>query len=96
MLGGEVDVPTLDGKVALKIPAESQTGKLFRLRAKGIKGVRGGSAGDLLCHVTAEIPVKLTDKQKKVAQELDKLLQEGGEKHSPKKKTWYEKVKSFF
>lgn len=96
ILGGEVDVPTLDGKVVLKIPAESQTGKLFRLRGKGIKGVRGGSAGDLLCHVTAEIPVKLTDKQKKVAQELDKLLQEGGEKHSPKNKNWYDKVKSFF
>ena len=63
-LGGEIEVPTLDGRVKLKIPEETQTGKLFRLRGKGVAPVRGGAAGDLLCRVIVETPVNLTSKQK--------------------------------
>ena len=94
-LGGELEVPTLDGRVKLKIPAETQTGKLFRMRGKGVTPVRGGATGDLLCRVTLETPVNLTKKQI----ELFKQLQESFEKEgnqSPKKSSWFEGVKSFF
>lgn len=73
-LGGEIEVPTLDGRVNLKIPAETQTGKLFRMRGKGVKSVRGGSQGDLLCRVVVETPVKLNEKQKQLLKELDESL----------------------
>ncbi|GAB7204498.1 hypothetical protein OS21_09870 [Dickeya oryzae] len=63
-LGGEIEVPTLDGRVMLKVPAETQTGKLFRMRGKGVKSVRGGVQGDLLCRVVVETPVNLSDRQK--------------------------------
>ncbi len=93
-LGGEIEVPTLDGRVNLKIPAETQSGKLFRLRGKGVVPVRGGSTGDLLCRVMVETPVKLTEHQKKILKEFQASLK--GEKHSPKKKTWFDNVKTFF
>jgi len=93
-LGGELEVPTLDGKVKLKIPEETQTGKLFRMRGKGVVPVRGGNAGDLLCKVTVETPVNLNKKQKELFKELQKTM-EGG-KNSPKKAGWFESVKSFF
>jgi molecular chaperone DnaJ len=95
-LGGELEVPTLDGKVKLKIPAGTQTGKMFRMRGKGVKPVRGGPVGDLICRVLVETPVNLTDKQKDLLRQLDETMQEGGSKHSPQSSTWLDGVKSFF
>ena len=93
-LGGEMEVPTLDGKVKLKIPAESQTGKLFRLRGKGVTPVRGGAPGDLLCRVVVETPVNLTTKQKELLEEFAGTLSE--KKNSPRQTGWFEGVKNFF
>ena len=95
-LGGEIEVPTLSGKVSFTIPEGTQSGKTFRLKAKGIKGVRSGYAGDLFCHVMVETPVKLTDKQKDLLKEFERLTSEGGAKHSPQSKGWMDKVKDFF
>ncbi len=95
-LGGEIEVPTLDGKVMLKIPAETQTGKLFRLRGKGVKPVRGGAVGDLLCRVQIETPVHLTKEQKELIQQLGDSLSGGGKHHSPQEHSWTDGVKSFF
>ncbi|WP_343728358.1 molecular chaperone DnaJ [Duganella sp.] len=95
-LGGEIEVPTLSGKVAFTIPEGTQSGKTFRLKGKGIKGVRSGFAGDLFCHVAVETPVKLTEKQKELLREFEKSTTEGGAKHSPQTKTWRDKVKDFF
>ena len=95
-LGGEIDVPTLGGKAAIDIPDGTQTGKQFRLRGKGIKGLRGSYPGDLYCHVTVETPVKLTEHQKKLLKELDESLKKGGGKHTPGGDTWRDKLKSFF
>ncbi len=95
-LGGELEVPTLDGRVKLKIPAETQTGKLFRLRGKGVKPVRGGSIGDLMCRAVVETPVKLSKAQKKLLQELQDSLGESGDSHSPRQKSWFDGVKDFF
>ncbi len=95
-LGGEIDIPTLDGKVMLKIPAETQSGKLFRLRGKGVKSIRSGRAGELFCRVVVETPVNLTREQKDWLKQLEESLEKGGEKHSPKSKTWFDSVKQFF
>ncbi len=95
-LGGELEVPTLDGRVKLRIPAETQTGKLFRLRGKGVKPVRGGSVGDLLCRAVVETPVKLSKEQKALLEELRDTLGEGGKSHSPRQSSWFEGVKNFF
>ena len=95
-LGGEIEVPTLDGKLRLKIPAETQTGKLFRMRGKGVKPVRGGVTGDLLCRVNVETPVKLSNKQKELLREFEKSVQEGGEHHSPQHASWGDRMKQFF
>jgi molecular chaperone DnaJ len=95
-LGGEIEVPTLAGKVSFTIPEGTQTGKTFRLKGKGIKGVRSGYSGDLFCHVVVETPVKLTEKQKDLLREFDRLTNEGGAKHSPQSKGWMDKVKDFF
>lgn len=95
-LGGELDVPTLDGRVKLKIPAETQTGKMFRLRGKGVKSVRGGSIGDLMCRVVIETPVNLSKRQKELLQEFDKSLKEDNANHSPKASSWLDGVKKFF
>lgn len=94
-LGGEIDVPTLDGRVRLKVTAECQTGKLFRLRNKGVKPVRGGAVGDLICRVTVETPVKLTERQKELLKELEETMSDG-DSHSPKQKSWFDGVKNFF
>ena len=94
-LGGELEVPTLDGRVKLKIPKETQTGKVFRLRGKGVTQVRGGGLGDLLCKVLVETPVQLTAKQKDLLGEFKQSLGEN-ERHSPKEKSWFSGVKSFF
>lgn len=96
-LGGELEVPTLDGRVKLKIPAETQTGKLFRLRNKGVTPVRGGPSGDLLCRVIVETPVNLTKRQKDLLDEFQKTLDgQHGNNHAPRKTSWFEGVKSFF
>jgi len=95
-LGGEIEVPTLSGKVSFTIPEGTQSGKTFRLKSKGIKGVRSGYHGDLFCHVVVETPVKLNDKQKDLLREFDRLTIEGGAKHSPQSKGWMDKVKTFF
>jgi molecular chaperone DnaJ len=94
-LGGELEVPTLDGRVNLKIPSETQTGKLFRLRGKGVQPVRGGGVGDLLCRVVVETPVKLNSKQKELLRELDASLQDN-HRHSPQAHSWLDGVKNFF
>jgi molecular chaperone DnaJ len=94
-LGGSLEVPTLDGKVKLSIPAETQTGKLFKLRGKGVKSVRGGPVGDLLCRVTVETPVNLSSKQKELLQQFEGTMSESGSKHSPKEKSWLDGVKNF-
>jgi len=97
-LGGEIEVPTLGGKVSFTVPEGTQAGKVFRLRGKGIKGVRTGHMGDLFCHVAVDTPVKLTDRQRELLQELEKLTVEGGDKHNPRSdsKTWKSRVKQFF
>ncbi|MFQ1017952.1 molecular chaperone DnaJ [Gilliamella sp. BG7] len=96
-LGGEVEVPTLNGKVSLTIPAETQTGKMFRLRGKGIKSLRGNAIGDLYCHVVVETPVNLTNKQKELLKELGESFKaDKNAKHSPKEKNFFDKVKTFF
>ncbi|GGY79996.1 molecular chaperone DnaJ [Marinobacter zhanjiangensis] len=96
-LGGELEVPTLDGRVKLKIPPETQTGKLFRLRNKGVSPVRGGPAGDLLCRVMVETPVNLTKKQKDLMEQFQETLDgNNGNNHGPRKTNWFEGVKNFF
>ncbi|MGZ8136240.1 MAG: molecular chaperone DnaJ [Methylococcaceae bacterium] len=95
-LGDEIHVPTLDGKVLLKIPAETQTGKVFRLRGKGVKQVRGGMVGDLLCKVMVETPVNLTKEQKSLIEKLGESLSGGGKHHSPQEHSWINGVKNFF
>ncbi|WP_411878283.1 molecular chaperone DnaJ [Polaromonas sp. YR568] len=95
-LGGEIEVPTLAGKAAIDIPEGTQAAKQFRLRGKGIKGVRSSYPGDLYCHITVETPVKLTEHQRKLLKELDESLKKGGAKHSPSEEGWADKLKSFF
>ncbi|WP_261458547.1 molecular chaperone DnaJ [Serratia fonticola] len=96
-LGGEIEVPTLDGRVKLKVPAETQTGKLFRMRGRGVKSVRGGSQGDLLCRVVVETPVSLNEKQKQLLKELEESLGgPSGDKNSPRSKSFFDGVKKFF
>lgn len=95
-LGGDLEVPTLEGRVKLKIPAESQSGKLFRLRGKGVKSVRGGQVGDLICRIVVETPVNLTSRQKDLLREFEKSMEEDGKSHSPKHSSWLDGVKKFF
>jgi molecular chaperone DnaJ len=95
-LGGELDVPTLEGRVVLKIPAETQTGKLFRLRGKGVRPVQGGGTGDLLCRVVVETPVNLGEQQKNQLRDFERSLQEKGERHNPRSRSWLDGVKKFF
>jgi len=94
-LGGELEVPTLDGRVKLKIPEETQTGRLFRLRGKGVEPVRGGAAGDLMCRVVVETPVKLNKKQKELLRDFQSTMEAAGDQ-APRKDSWFEGVKSFF
>lgn len=94
-LGGELDVPTLDGRVKLKIPAETQTGKMFRLRGKGIKPVRGGAVGDLMVKAVVETPVNLTKRQRELLEEFQSETK-GHEKHAPKSHGFFDSVKKFF
>jgi molecular chaperone DnaJ len=95
-LGGPIEVPTLSGKAEIDLPEGTQHGKTFRLRGKGIKGVRSTYPGDLYCHVAVETPVKLTEHQRKLMKELDESLKKGGERHSPNAKSWTDRVKDLF
>ena len=96
-LGGEVEVPTLDGRVNLKVPEETQTGRMFRMRGKGVKGVRGGGVGYLIVKLVVETPVKLSSRQKELLREFEETC--GGEaasKHKPKSEGFFSGVKNFF
>ncbi len=95
-LGGEIDIPTLDGSAKVKVPPETQTGQVFRLRGKGIKGVRSSYPGDLLCAVVVETPVRLTDKQKEILRELEDINRKDSTRHNPRAKSFMEKVRTFF
>ncbi|HEY5719057.1 MAG TPA: molecular chaperone DnaJ [Gammaproteobacteria bacterium] len=96
VLGGELAVPTLDGRVMLKIPPETQSGKVFRLRGKGVRPVRGGAQGDLLCRVAVETPVNLTEEQKRILREFAATMERDGGHHSPKQDSWLDGVRKFF
>ena len=95
-LGGELEVPTLDGKVKLKIPLETQSGKLFRLRSKGVRSVRSSTKGDLLCRVIVETPVKLDRNQKELLHQFEQSILSQGTKNSPQVNSWMDGVKRFF
>jgi len=95
-LGGEIEIPTLDGSARIKIPAETQSGKVFRLRGKGIQGVRSSTHGDLHCHVVVETPVSLTERQKELLREFQDINDQDSARHSPRSKSWMDKVKEFF
>ena len=95
-LGGELEIPTLDGHATIKVPPETQSGQTFRLRNKGIRPVRGSVQGDLYCHVAIETPVKLTARQKELLREFEAINEEDPGKHNPRAKGWFDKVKDFF
>ena len=95
-LGGDIEVPTIDGRVKLKIPAGTQSGKQFRLRGRGVKSLQHGHVGDLFCHVMVETPINLTKEQKALLEELQVSLIAGGEKHNPQAKHWFDGVRKFF
>jgi molecular chaperone DnaJ len=95
-LGGDIEIPTLDGHAKVKVAPETQTGQVFRLRNKGIRPVRGSVTGDLYCHVTLETPVKLTARQKELLREFEAITQQDPAAHSPRQKNFFDKVKEFF
>jgi molecular chaperone DnaJ len=95
-LGGEIEVGTLTDKVSITIPEGTQNGKTFRLRGKGVKGVRSAYPGDLYCHVIVEIPLRLTEPQKRLLREFDNKVKEGGARHSPQTKSFMDRMKGFF
>ena len=95
-LGGEIEIPTLDGYAKIKIPSETQSGKVFRLRGKGIKGVRSSTHGDLMCHVVVETPVNLTTRQRELLTELETINDKDAGRHNPRAKSWMDKVREFF
>ena len=94
-LGGEIKIPTLSGEVKLKVPAETQSGKQFRLRGKGVKSVRSHSTGDLFCRVNVETPVNLSAEQKELLEKLNQTIKDAGDKNNPRRKGWFDNVKSF-
>jgi len=95
-LGGEIEVPTLGGKVKLKVPKETQTGKMFRLRGKGVKSVRSTATGDLMCKVVLETPVNLSGDQSDLLRQLEEKMGKSSKKHSPKETGFFDGVKKFF
>jgi molecular chaperone DnaJ len=95
-LGGEIEIPTLDGHANIRIPAETQSGQVFRLRNKGIKAVRSSVHGDLYCHVAIETPVKLTGRQKELLREFESIIGEDPARHNPRAKNWLDRVREFF
>ncbi len=95
-LGGEIAIPTLDGSARIRVPAETQSGKTFRLKGKGIKGVRSHEPGELFCHVVVETPVSLTERQRQLLREFESISSEDSARHNPRAKGWLDKVKEFF
>lgn len=95
-LGGDIEIPTLDGAASIRIPPETQSAKVFRLRGKGIRNVRSHAPGDLMVHVIVETPVKLTDRQKELLREFDDIASCNSERHNPKATSWMDKMKNFF
>ena len=95
-LGGDIEIPTLDGAASIRIPPETQSAKVFRLRGKGIRNVRSHAPGDLMVHVIVETPVKLTDRQKELLREFDDIASRNSERHNPKATSWMDKMKNFF
>jgi molecular chaperone DnaJ len=95
-LGGSVEVPTLGGQATIKVPAGTQSGRVFRLREKGVRPVRGGATGDLFCRVMVETPVELTAEQKELLRKFEESLSEDGKRHNPRERSWLEGVKEFF
>ena len=95
-LGGELEVPSLGGRLNLKIPAGTQTHKLFRMRGQGVKPVRGGPVGDLICRIVVETPVKLNAEQKELLKKLGESMGKSGNKHSPNENSWIDSMKKFF
>lgn len=95
-LGGALQVPTLAGEVTLKIPAETQSGRVFRLRGKGVRPVRGSGPGDLFCRVEVETPVNLTAEQKRLLETFNEALVDGGDRHRPRSRSWLDGVRQFF
>jgi molecular chaperone DnaJ len=95
-LGGAIQVPTLDGRAEIELPEGTQHGKTFRLRGKGVKGLRAAYPGDLYCHITVETPVKLTEQQRKLMSELEESFRRAGDRHSPNAKSWTDKVRDLF
>jgi molecular chaperone DnaJ len=95
-LGGSVAVPTLEGDVTLKIPSETQSGRVFRLRDKGVKPVRGGARGDLFCRVVVETPVHLSAEQRELIKQLEESLRAHGARHAPREKGFLDGVRRFF
>jgi molecular chaperone DnaJ len=89
-------VPTLAGEVALKVPPETQSGRAFRLRGKGVRPVRGSGPGDLYCRVEVETPVKLNAAQKKLLESFNEALVAGGDRHRPRSQSWLDGVRRFF
>lgn len=96
VMGGDIEVPTLAGRVKLSVPPETQSGKVFRIRGKGVKAMRGSRSGDLLCRIIIETPVRLTAEQKNMLRDFDKSLSGDAEKHRPRATRWFESVKRFF
>jgi molecular chaperone DnaJ len=95
-LGGELEIPTLNGQVKLKIPAETQTGRMFRLRGKGVKSVRSHRQGDLMCKVVVETPVRLSKEQKRILRDFEQAFAASNTDHNPKSSSWLDGVKQFF
>jgi len=95
-LGGEQEIPTLKSTAKLKIEEETQSGQVFRLRGQGVKSVRGGATGDLVCTVIVETPVKLSKKQKELLREFGGMLDAEGAKHHPETTSWLGKARKFF
>ena len=95
-MGGELEIPTLDGQVKLKIPAETQTGRMFRLKSKGVKSVRSHRTGDLMCRVVLETPVKLTREQKDILHQFENTMTDDNTKHNPRSNSWLKGVREFF
>jgi molecular chaperone DnaJ len=95
-LGGSVEVPTLGGNATIKVPAETQSGRVFRLRDKGIRPVRGGATGDLFCRVVVETPVHLTREQKELLRKFDETMRKDTKRHHPREESWLDGVKRFF
>lgn len=96
VLGGTVEVPTLGGEVALKVPPETQSGRAFRVRGKGVRPVRSSGPGDLYCRVEVETPIKLTAAQKKLLESFNEALLAGGDRHRPRSQSWFDGVRRFF